>query len=294
MKIRANYRTGRLTHILFTFPAMILYLVFFVYPVLLGIYYSSTNWDGISRKYSFIGIDNYVRIIQDERFYRALLFNLKYSVLLLIGIILISLVLALLMHARIRYKPVFKAIYFFPAVLSLITVGLIWNEIFYRVVPSIGKMLGIEALSHNILSNPDTAMYGILIVNVWQGVSVPIILFLAGLQSIPSEMYEASLIDGANSLQRFVYITLPFLIPVLNVVFIVTLKGGLMVFDYIMTLTQGGPGFATESISLLIYNHAFTERKFGYSVAESVVLLLLITAISFLHHAITNKKAAYE
>lgn len=287
-------KRSRVTHFLFTFPALVLYLIFFIFPVLLGIYFSMTNWNGISRKYDFIGWENYGKVLHDDRFYQALLFTLKYSVLLLVFVISISMLVALLINSKIKFKSFFKVIYFFPAVLSLITVGLIWNEIFYRVIPVIGQMLNIDMLSHSILSNPETAMYGILIVNVWQGVAIPIILFLAGLQSIPSDMYEAAVIDGANPFQKFRYITFPFIVPVLNVVFIVTFKGALMVFDYIMALTQGGPGFATESISLLIYNHAFSERKFAYSVAESIILFILIIAVSYVHHVMTKKKAAYE
>ncbi|NOY08100.1 MAG: sugar ABC transporter permease, partial [Spirochaetes bacterium] len=241
-----------LQYILFTIPGVVFYSIFFVFPAIMGFSHSLTDWNGLSRKFNFIWLTNYFNLLSDHRVIRSLSFTFYYTFLLLIFTIMISIILALLLNMKIKFQIFFRAIYFFPAILSLITVGLIWNEIYYRVLPKFGAFLGIGLLSKNILSNINTAKYGILFVNLWQGVAIPTVLFIAGLQSIPYELYEAAIIDGANPFQKFYKITIPFLIPILNIVFIITLRNGLTTFDYIKAMTNGGPGRATESVALLI------------------------------------------
>ena len=171
--------------------------------------------------------------------------------------------------------------------------AVIFNEIFYRVVPVIGKSLNISWLSTNILASKSTAVYGVLIVHVWLAVAMATVMLLAGLQSTPMELYEAAELDGANKWQRFRYITMPFLLPVLSVVLILQIKNGLTVYDIIVALTNGGPGGATESLSILIYNHGFKEVKFSYAIAEAIILTIVICAISFVQTSISNKKKVY-
>jgi len=274
--------------LLFTIPAVFLYTLFFIFPMLQGLLYSFTDWNGVRRSYSFIGFHNYVKMLSDARIAHSLSFTVRYVVMLVILVVVISLGLALLLNVRIRNKPIrlktfFRSLYFYPSILSLITVGLIFNQIFLNIIPAIGKGLGIDFLSSSLLARQNTAPLGILIVSVWQGVALPTVLFLAGLQSIPDSPIESAMIDGAGPLRIFVSVKFPFLIPTLNMVVILTLKSGLTVFDYIMAMTGGGPAGATESLGLLIYRFAFTgEMKFAYGTAVSVVLFLIIAGISFL------------
>lgn len=289
-KNRKANRSKRITFALFTLPGFTLYSVFFILPIIMGIYYSMTDWNGITRKYNMIGLENYVDVFKDKRFLNAIMFNLKYCILLTICIVVLGIILAMLLNSRIKGITGFRAVYFFPAVLSMLTVGLIFNQIFYRAIPPTGQALGIKFLSTNILSNANTAIFGILFVNVWQGVAMPTILFMAGLQTVPQELYETAAIDGANAWQRFKSITVPFLIPVTSVVMVLTVKSGLMVFDYVKSMTDGGPGGATESVSMLIYSNAFVENKFSYSIAEAMIVGLIIAAISAVQISISNRK----
>lgn len=274
--------------LLFTIPAVTLYTLFFISPMLQGLMYSFTDWNGVRRSYNFIGFQNYVRMIGDTRIAHSLAFTIRYVIMLVILVVLISLCLALLLNTKIRNKPLrmktfFRSLYFYPSILSLITVGLIFNQIFLHILPAIGKGFGIDFLSTSLLSRQSTAPLGILIVSVWQGVALPTVLFLAGLQSIPDSPIESAMIDGAGPFRIFLSVKLPFLIPTLNMVVILTLKNGLTVFDYIMAMTGGGPAGATESLGLLIYRYAFTgEMKFSYGTSVSVVLFLIIAGISFL------------
>ncbi len=278
---------------IFTVPATVLYCIFFIYPIAIGIMYSFTDWNGLAKDFKFIGLANYIEAFTNKRFQNAVLFNIKFTILAVILVVGISLILALIFNSDIRLKSFFRGIFFFPAVLGMLVVGLIFNEIFYRVVPVIGKAMNISWLSTNILASKSTAMYGVLIVHVWLAVAMATVMLLAGLQSTPMELYEAAELDGANKWQRFRYITMPFLLPVLSVVLILQIKNGLTVYDIIVALTNGGPGGATESLSILIYNHGFKEVKFSYAIAEAIILTIVICAISFVQTSISNKKKVY-
>ena len=275
---------------LFTLPILIMYFVFFIIPLLMGMKNSFTDWSGTSPDYNFIGLKNYIDIFQDERFRNALIFNFKYTILLTVGTVIISLLIAIILNQKIKGRGFFRSVYFLPAILSLVTVGLIWNELFYRVVPMIGEATGWKLFESSWLGSPKLAMYAILVVNLWQGCATPIVLILAGLQSISKDLYEAASIDGANAWQKFRAITIPYLIPVLNIVIVTSVKSGLIVFDYIKAMTDGGPMQSTESVGILIYNHAMQEGKFGYSVAESMILFILIALVSVLTMRLTSNK----
>lgn len=275
---------------LFTLPILIMYCIFFVVPLLMGMRNSFTDWTGISPDFNFIGIKNYVDIFSDSRFRNALFFNFKYTILLTLGTVVISLAVALVLNQKIKGRGFFRSIFFLPAILSLVTVGLIWNELFYRMIPVIGEVTGLSIFESSWLGSPRLAMYAILIVNLWQGCATPIVLLLAGLQSVPEDLYEAASIDGATAWDKFKSITIPYLIPVLNIVIVTSVKGGLTTFDYIKAMTDGGPMQATESVGILIYNHAMQEGKFGYSVAESMILFVIIALVSVLTMRMSNGK----
>lgn len=280
------------TFALFTVPGFLLYSFFFITPVILGIYYSMTDWNGISRDFDFIALDNYKKIFQTSQFIDSLSFTLKYTILLVVFVIFFGIIIALLLNRKIKGRSFFRAIYFIPAVLSLLTVGLIFNQICYYIIPEIGKTLHIEILSQNPLADKNLAMWTILFVNLWQGLAIPTLLFLAGLQGVPIDLYEVATLDGATSWEKFRYITLPFILPVVSVVFVLTFKSGLMVFDYIIAMTEGGPGNATKSVAMLIYQHGFTQNKYSYSIAEAIIVGIIIAAISGIQIFLTNKKKA--
>lgn len=275
---------------LLTVPAVLLYAFFFLTPVFIGFYYSLTNWDGFSRSYDMVGFKNYISILQNKRFLNSLTFTLLYTAIVVIGKLSIALILALLLSRSLKFRGFFRSIYFFPAVLSMITVGLMFNQFFYSLFPPIGKELGIDWLSRNLLGNPDTAILGIAVTNIWQGFAIPMVIFIAGLASVPKDIKEASIIDGASPLQRFFSVTIPFLIPMLTVNVVLSIKGGLTVFDYIVAMTNGGPSQSTESMGFLIYEHGMNEMKFGYGTAEAIYVFMIIGLISFIQIKLLSRK----
>ena len=278
------------TYGLFCLPGFIAYCVFLIFPILMGIYYSFMDWNGISKSYNFIGFANYAKLLTDKKFGAALLFNFRYTIMLIVGVVVISVVLALLLNKEFKGRSFFRTLYFLPAVLSMITVSLVFKQVFFYVLPAIGKALGIEALSTNILASKQNAIYGVLFVHLWQGVALPTLLFLAGLQTIPSELYEAAAIDGANAWQQFKSITVAYLIPTLSVVLVLLVKQGLMVFDYVKSMTAGGPGTATQTIALLIYNNGFERNRYSYSIAQAIATGVIIALISAIQIQASNRK----
>ena len=278
------------TYGLFCLPGFIAYCVFLIFPILMGIYYSFMDWNGISKSYNFIGFANYAKLFTDKKFGEALLFNFRYTIMLIIGVVVISVVLALLLNKEFKGRSFFRTLYFLPAVLSMITVSLVFKQVFFYVLPAIGKALGIEALSTNILASKQNAIYGVLFVHLWQGVALPTLLFLAGLQTIPTELYEAAAIDGANGWQQFKHITVAYLIPTLSVVLVLLVKQGLMVFDYVKSMTAGGPGTATQTIALLIYNNGFERNRYSYSIAQAIATGVIIAVISAIQIQASNRK----
>ena len=278
------------TYGLVCLPGFIAYCVFLIFPILMGIYYSFMDWNGISKGYNFIGFANYAKLFTDKKFGEALLFNFRYTIMLIVGVVVISVVLALLLNKEFKGRSFFRTLYFLPAVLSMITVSLVFKQVFFYVLPAIGKALGIEALSTNILASKQNAIYGVLFVHLWQGVALPTLLFLAGLQTIPTELYEAAAIDGANGWQQFKHITVAYLIPTLSVVLVLLVKQGLMVFDYVKSMTAGGPGTATQTIALLIYNNGFERNRYSYSIAQAIATGVIIALISAIQIQASNRK----
>ncbi|MEF2248347.1 MULTISPECIES: carbohydrate ABC transporter permease [unclassified Paenibacillus] len=281
---------SNLIFFLLTLPAVALYMIFFLVPLFIGVYYSMTNWDGFSLSYDMVGLQNYMKILQDKRFMNSLVFTGLYTVIIVIGKLGVALVLALLLSGSLKMRGFFRSVYFFPAVLSMITVGMIFNYFFYALFPPIGEALGIDWLSRNILGNKQTAIYGIALTNIWQGFAVPMVIFIAGLASVPKDLNEAAIIDGASPMQRFFSVTIPFLIPMLTVNVVLAIKGGLTVFDYIVAMTNGGPSSSTESLGFLIYQHGMNEMKFGYGTAEAIYVFFLIALISFIQIKLLSRK----
>ena len=278
------------TFVLFMIPGLLMYSFFLILPIMMGIYYSLMDWNGISPSYNYQGFENYKNLLTDRRFHQALAFNARYSVMLVIGIVGLGIALALMLNRPLKGRSFYRTLYFLPAVLSMITISLIFNQIFFYVLPSIGKSLGSNLLGRNILANRDTAIYGILFVHLWQGLALPTLLFLAGLQTIPEELYEAAAIDGASAWQQFKSITVVYLLPTLSVVLVLVVKQGLMVFDYVKAMTQGGPGGATTSIALLIYNNGFERNRYSYSIAQAIVTGIIIALISVVQIRSTAKR----
>ncbi len=270
-------------------PAVVLFFTFHTYPALQGVYYSFTNSKGYGT-YDFVGLKNYINLFKDGRVLNAYIFTFKFAIISTILVNTISLILAIALNSKIIFQKLLKSIYFLPLVLSVLIIGYIFNYIFTYLIPDAAKAIGIEVLSKSILGNPELAWIGIVFVAVWQACAFNTIIYLAGLQTIPIVLYEAANIDGASGWQQFRYITFVLIAPFFTVNMVLAMKNFLMVFAHVVALTGGGPGRATESISLLIYDGGFNGAEFAYQSANAVIYFFVILVISIIQIKFLQKR----
>ncbi|EHI74960.1 multiple sugar transport system permease [Streptococcus criceti] len=268
---------------------LLLQAIFFYLPMIQGAFYSLTDWTGLTYNFHFVGLNNYKILATDNKFLSAIGFTLILTVCLIVGEIALGIFIARALNSKIKGQTFFRAWFFFPAVLSGLTVSLIFKQIFNYGLPAIGSALHIDFLKVSLLGTNAGAIFSVIFVLLWQGLAMPIIIFLSGLQSIPSEIIEAAEIDGASSRQIFWSVELPYLLPSISIVFIMALKAGLTAFDQIFALTGGGPNDSTTSLGLLVYNYAFKNNSYGYANAIALVLFVIIGIISILQIRLSKK-----
>lgn len=277
------------TYIIMVIPALILFVMFNTIPLITGAAYSFTNYRGYG-SYDFVGFRNYIDLFTDARVGNSYLFTFKYAIAGTILVNLLSLILALGLNSKIKCKSLLRGVYFLPNILGGLIIGYIFSFIFTYIVPAVGESLNIGFLKNSILASEKYAWIGVLIVGVWQAVAMNTIIYISGLQTIPAEIHEAGMIDGASRWQEFKSLTLPMLMPFVSTNLVLSTKNMLMVFDQIMALTKGGPAQSTESISYLIYRNGMDGGQFGFQSANAVVFFVVIVTISIIQMVITNKK----
>ena len=272
-------------------PMLVLFFTFHTFSFLKGIFYSFTDWKGYGT-WDFVGIANYLKLWGDEAIGDAYKFTFKYAVCATILVNVISLLLALALNAKIRCKNALKAIYFLPYMLSALIVSFVFNFIFSNVLPDLGQKLGIGFLSTNILGQENLAWIGILVVGVWQAVAFNTIIYMSGLQTVDTDIYEASSIDGAGKWTTFWKMTFPLIAPFFTINMVLCVKNFLMVFDQIIAMTNGGPGTSTQSISVLIYKQGFSGAQYAYQSANAVIFFIVIVVISLFQTKVLEKREA--
>nr|WP_106788396.1 sugar ABC transporter permease [Massilistercora timonensis] len=277
------------TYLLITIPILALFVCFNTIPLIRGIMYSFTNFKGFGT-YEWVGLRNYLDLFGDPRIGGSYLFTFKLAVVATILTNVISLVLALGLNSKIRAKSFFRAAYFLPNVLGALVVGYIFQYLFTYIIPALGEMIGSPVLSQSLLSNENLAWFAIVIVCCWQNIAMNTIIYISGLQTVPEDVYEAGDLDGATGWKRFRHLTFPLIIPFFTINMVLCVKNFLMVFDQIMSMTQGGPAQSTESISFLIYNNGMKGGAFGYQSANAVIFFIVIVALSAAQMMISSRK----
>ena len=270
-------------------PVVILFFAFNTLPLIIGAFYSFTNYRGYG-SWDFVGLRNYFDLFTDSRVWNSYFFTFKYAIVGTILVNVISLLMGLALNSKIRFKSTLRGIYFVPNILGGLIVGYIFSFIFTYIIPAVGETFNIEWIQNSILADERYAWIGVLIVGVWQAVAMNTIIYISGLQTVPEDVYEASRIDGAGKFLTFRKITLPLLMPFISINLVLSTKNMLMVFDQIMSLTKGGPAQSTESISYLIYRNGMDGGQFGFQSANAVIFFILIVTISVIQMRMTGKK----
>lgn len=263
-----------------TVPAMILVAIFLYWPFLQGAFYSLTNSQGYGT-WDFIGIKNYIAMFSDSRVGHAYLFTILIAIAITVCTNFIAMFLAVLLNSKIAFKNGFRAIFFVPYTLSVLVIGYVFKYIFMVPLPELGKALHIGWLSDSLLTNPDWAWLPIVFLSVWQGVAYSTLLYLAGLQTIDTEVYEAADIDGVNAWQKFWKITFPLIGPFFTINMVLSLKNSLGAFDQVVALTGGGPDSKTETVSYLIFKNGLGNGEYAYQMANAVTFFIVLAVLAF-------------
>jgi raffinose/stachyose/melibiose transport system permease protein len=283
-------RRGRMTPPWwFTAPALLLFSFVVLIPSARGVYYAFTDWDGLDPDFTVIGLDNFTAIADDPDALQAIGHTLLIAVAITIVQNGVGLLLALGVNTMIKSRNLLRALLFAPAVVTPIVTAYLWRNLLSPdgAVNSLLDLLGVEG--RNWLGDPGLALWMIVLVVVWQFAGYSMVIFLAGLQSVPREIYEAAAIDGSGPVRRFWSIVRPLLAPAITINLMLSIIGGIKLFDQVYALTGGGPGHATDTISTLIYKDAFTLGEFGYSIALAVVLTAIVAVASAGQYAVLNR-----
>ncbi len=291
---RARERKKVLVGLAFLLPNFIGFLIFTLLPVISSLALSFFGWDLINPP-QFAGFSNFAELFRnDPLFWKVMGNTALYTVMTVPGTLVMALILALLVNQKLRGRIVYRFIYFLPVVTSSVAVALVWNWMYnpdFGLVNSFLSLFGIPQV--NWLTDPNTAMFAISLVSIWSGAGYNMVLYLAGLQDIPQQLYEACELDGAGAFQKFFSVTLPLLTPTTFFVLVMSLIGSFQVFDLVYMMTGGGPNNATRTIVSYIYDNAFRFFKMGYASAMAWVLFVIIFLLTLLQFRMQKRWVEY-
>ena len=272
----------------FVGPSLFAFSLVIIIPLILGIYYSFTDWNGISSTINWVGFENYIEAFSDTGFKQSFIFTAKFTVVAVLVINAIGFSLALLVTRESRISNLLRTIFFMPNLIGGLILGFIWQFIFVNVFNGLGGVLGQTWLM-GWLSNETTGFWGMVIIVAWQMAGYVMVIYVAGLQNVPPELNEAAKIDGANVLQRVRLITFPMIRPAFTVSLFLTLSNSFKLFDQNLALTNGGPGNATQMLALNIYQTAFSYNKMSLAQAKAVIFFVLVAIITLVQVYVTKK-----
>lgn len=279
---------------LFILPNFVGFFIFMAVPIIMGLAISFTDYSGFGMP-DFIGLKNYVEMFQDEYFQVSLVNNLLYTLVTVPGTIVVSLLLAVAVNTGIKGKGFFKTMFFFPTITSMVAVGIVWAMILNPYTGPLNQFLKAIGIDNPPmwLASSDTALLTVMLVAIWKQAGYYMVIILAGLQSIPKQLYEAAEIDGAGSIARFFKITLPMLSPTMFMVLILNIINSFQVFDLINIMTEGGPGRSTNVLVYRIYQEGFQQLKFGYASAMAYFLFLIVLIVTLIQFRGQKKWVTY-
>ncbi len=279
--------------ILFFLPALILMLVFFILPILSTFYYSLFDWSILSDKMKYIGLKNYFNVFESSEFRTALKNTIIYAIIVAFFNNFLGLIFALALDTNIKTKTILRTAFFIPSLISAVVSGYVWSFMYH---PEMGifnylqNVLHIGFLNQDWLGNDSLVIFSIALVAIWQYSGYYMIIYLTGLQGVPTDLYEACKIDGATWWARFSKVTFPMIAPSITIGIVTATIGSLKVFDQVYVMTKGGPGYSSETLTSLLVTQTFFSNKAGYGVTISVILFVLVMMVSFVQLNMLKKR----
>lgn len=269
---------------LFILPFLTLFLIFFFIPLMYGFFMSFTNSNGFTPLYEFVGLKNYVELFtEDPGFYNSLWLTFLFAFVSVVLGNVLALILAFVIESGIKFKNLFRTMYFLPYVFALVIIGFTWKFIFTQFLPQIGGVLHLDFLVQDWIGSPTLAIWSAILMQIWYNIGYYLVIYIAGIQAIDSSLIKAARIDGANTWKLYTRVMIPLLIPSITICAFTGIASSFKAFDSILSLTGGGPGFATEVLALNIYYDSMGDaQRYGYGMAKAMVLAVIIFIITMI------------
>lgn len=279
-------------------PALVLYVVFTVYPMGQVIVASFTDARGFNRAWDFVGVANFVRIFSGDPVLMEAIGNTAiYGFFKIVVQTILAFLIAVLLHRQLRLGNIYRAIFFAPMVISPVAIVFTWSFMYDPTSGTFNTLLrsvGLGGLAQDWLGNYDLALYSVILVDLWSGLGFNVVIFLAGLSTIPGEILEAAKVDGARGWKAMRFITIPLMIPSIGLVLVLSINGALRAFDTVYLMTRGGPGSSTQLFMTQVFQEGLVNNNFGYASAMAVLVLIVLIAIAAVQNKLNNRVAAEE
>lgn len=286
-----SVRRQNLYLLVFCAPALLVYVLFKLFPAFTGVMYSLTNWNGLKKTWDFVGISNFIELFSDRYFWNSMWFTFKYVIVMVLVANAAALLLAVAIESRRKSKGFFRTVFYMPNMISMVIGGYMWMFIFTKVLYYMADNWGWSFLDRSWIGDPKYSFAAIIIVAAWGAIGYLMIIYMAALQGVPANLREAASIDGANPWQNFWKIVFPLISHAITICVFWTLNSAFQVFDVIYTLTGGGPGRATQSVAINIYEEAFRGNiRYGYATAKSTVLFIIVLIVTAIQLKLTGSR----
>ena len=294
----SSRRERKLTEFLFLVPTVVAFIVVIIIPFIYGIYYSFTDWDGVHSAMNVIGLANYATIFTEPAFLHAFLITILFTLLNVVAVNIVAFLLSLLVTSNVKGRNIYRAGFFVPNLIGGIVLGSIWQFIFNNILPSLGKLLGWEALASSLITNANTVIFTMVTVNTWQYAGYIMMIYVASIQGISKQVMEAATVDGATYWIRVRKILIPLMANAFTISLFLTLTNSFKMYDVNVALTNGGPAGLfmgkvvnmSELLAMNIYNTAFKYAHMAEGQAKAVVFFVVLAVVSLIQVSINKKK----
>ncbi|MEA4964351.1 MAG: sugar ABC transporter permease [Oscillospiraceae bacterium] len=289
MRLKRKMKTG-MDYVTFMGPAIVLFTVIFLYPLITELLYSFTNWNGIDPSYEFVGFAQYAKAFKDATFWASMWFTIRFAFVVVLASNLIGFFWAFILSKDIPFRNFFRAIIYVPRVIGGVVLGYLWRFIFQNVFPKIGELTGISWLSQTWFSTASSSFWALAIVMIWSLSGYLMIIYGSGLASIDKVYTEAAHIDGANGIQRLFRVTIPMLRPTITRCLFIAINWAMLLYDTNISLTNGNPFRTSEGVTLNIFLTAFSSNRLAFGAAKSMIFVVVVAAISISQFVATSRK----
>lgn len=279
-----------ISFIVFAGPAVTVFFLVIILAFVNGIQLTFTDWNGLSDTYQYIGFQNYIDSFQDTAFWISLGRTFKYVICMVVLTNAVAFIIAYFLTRGYKGQGFFRVAFFTPNLIGGVILGIVWKFVFSEVFVQLGKEYGIGIFKSNWLSNPDSAFLALVVVAVWQFAGYLMLIYMAGIISVPKDVLEASRLDGAVGLKNIRHIVLPLIMPSVTIAVFMSVKSAFMAYDVNLSLTNGGPFQSTELVAMRVYNKAFQAEQYGVGQTEALILFAIVALISVIQVSITKKK----